>query len=123
MLESCLVSLQVMATCEECQAQDASPCERCRREFCAMHIPDGDLCVGCFKGWTKLSSKGGVVLPLLTLAVTFPLFVVLNPMIAFGVMMGFVAIGVSVTKSLVPGRRVKYIEAGRPQLPEAKIAP
>lgn len=84
-----------------------------------MHIPDGDLCVGCFQEWTKVAGKNGVLFPLITLAVTLPLFVLLNPMLAFLAMMGFVAAGVSVTKSLVPGRRIKFIEEGRPVLPIA----
>jgi hypothetical protein len=84
-----------------------------------MHTPDGDLCVGCFQKWTALASKGGVLFPLLTLGFTAPLFVLLNPMIAFGAMMGFVAIGASISKSMVPGRRIQFIDEGQPELPKA----
>ena len=112
-----------MAQCEECKTEEGAPCVRCKRDFCPMHTPDGELCVGCFALWTKEAGKGSVILPLLTFALFLPLVILLNLILAGGLMIGFVVIGVSVQRSFIPGKRKNFIAAGQPQLPKATIAP
>lgn len=109
-----------MARCAECEDEGASPCARCRREYCGIHIPDGELCVGCFQEWTKLASKGNVLLPIVVLAIAFPLFL-LNPFLAIGGVFGLGFLGAQVSKSRVGGRRKRFIEMGHPELPHATI--